>query len=655
MSKVQNYVFDNSNSSYTNLKPVPVSAVKLTEGFWSDRLRVNTEVTVPYEFGMIRDDLFDKFRRAATLKSSGLGTENEDTPAPGRRAREANLHRWLEAASFTLAGQHNAELQGQVDEAIDLILPVQEDDGYLHVNLASKAMRNLRWKDARLNELYASGHMIQAAIAHHRNTGESRYLDSAIRVADHIYDVFGAGTHQHDPSHPVVEMALIELYRATGDSKYFDLACYFIDHAGFEDMKEIAGHSVQITFLLCAAIDAYCESGRQSYLDASTRLWNDMTNHKMYVTGAIGGRQVGEAMGQEYELPHEHGYAETCAAIGSAMWNWRALQIDGESKYADQMELCWFNSIMCGVNLAGDKFFYDNPHSSCGHAYFDPWLGNEIRDGQDYESYRKWVGAPTRQEWFWVDRDTPRYPYRVACCPPNLVRTIAQLPAYFYSSSDDGIWVHMYGGSQLDWNLRDGSAVQISQATNYPWDGEIVIEIDSQSPIEFTLHLRIPGWARSAVVEVDGDKIDAAPGRYLHLHRVWNPGAKVRLTLPMPVEYLVADSMVAEARDSIAVKRGPIVYAFEGIDNPDATVRRAAVPASGNPSDVLSEYKADLLDGVVSVEVPALTPAEGEKPLYRTVDLPESPHVETSLKGVPFFSWDNRGETEMTVWLRRHR
>lgn len=643
-----NPVIKLTSSPHAKLQSVPASSVSIPSGFWGDRLQTNRDSTIPYEFEMIKEDLFDKFQLATNPEY-----QPDEPPSPHYRAREANIFRWLEAASFSVAQDQTGNLKTLIDQALDIIEPVQDKDGYLHANMAPKSLRHLRWSHGGMNELYAAGHLMQAAIGHRRNTGESRFLDIAIRVADHVHDVFGEGKKEWHPSHPVIEMALVELYRETQNTKYLDLACYFIEHVGVPDMSEIAGHSVHVTFLLCGVIDAYMETGNQSYLESSKRLHQNMVNEKMYVTGALGGRRNGEAMGQPFELPHEHAYAETCASIGSAMWNWRLLHVEPDVRYADLIELQFFNSIMCGVSLDGRQFFYDNPLSSCGHGYYDPWQVEEMQRGRDYEAYRNWIDAPTRQDWFYVDRPEPKHMYRVACCPPNLARTLAELPAYFYSTSEDGIWLHLYNNSTLNWTLNDDVPISITQHTNYPWDGRIDIDIHPQQTIEFSLFIRIPSWCRSATVTVAGAEVPTSPGEYLEIRRRWSPGDRVQIELPMPVELLVANPMAAETRGSVTIKRGPIVYCFESTDNRDMNIREASLilPERGEP--IFEEiYQPELLGGVVVLKTRGAVPAEDWGELYHTIDTPSPSYREVMLTAVPYFAWNNRGVGAMTVWLQ---
>ena len=643
-------LIDYAASPRARMTPVPIGAVSLGDGFWGRVFRTNASVTIPHVYEHVREDLFAKFRRAADPEFRPDGP-----PSGSNRAREANLHRWMEAAACSLAHPHREDTGDWIRQALDVIEPVQDFDGYLHVNLAARDLADRRWRDGGLNELYASGHLIQGAIAHFRATGSDRYLAIARRVADHMCEVFLPGGSRMRPSHPVVEMALVELYRATGQQRYLDLACHFIEHVGSLEMEEIAGHSVQITFLACGIVDAYAETGRAEYWEASERLWHDMVTRKMYLTGALGGRRVGEAMGHEYELPHEHAYAETCAAIGSAMWSLRALQVSGEARFADLMELCWHNSILCGVNLDGDRFFYDNPLQSSGRGYFDPWRPKLSPASHDYEYYHSWLDGPTRQEWFWVDRPRYQHMYRVACCPPNLTRSIAQLPAYFYSHAPGRLWVHLYGQNDLDLETA-GGRLKLRQTTEYPWDGRIELEIRQCPEGEYSINLRIPGWARRARVECAGQELSGTPGGYLEICRRWAPGDRILLELAMPVELISADRAVAEARDSVALKRGPLVYAIEEPDHPGEDFRRLRVPPDISAADVNVVPEPDLLGGMVTLTAPGLRAPNGERPLYAPADSDSGAADAIDLKAVPYFAWDNRDhQAQMAIWLPRHR
>ena len=644
------FLIDYRASPGARMTPVPIGAVALEEGFWGRVFKTNAAVTIPHVFEHVREDLFGKFRRAADP-----GFRPDAGPSGSNRAREANLHRWLEAAACSLAHPHHESTADWIRQALDVIEPVQDFDGYLHVNLAPRSLADQRWREGGLNELYASGHLIQGAIAHYRNTGGERYLAIARRVADHMCDVFLPAGRGMRPSHPVVEMALVELYRVTGEQRYLELACHFIEHVGALEMEEIAGHSVHITFLACGIVDAYAETGRAEYWEASERLWRDMVTRKMYVTGALGGRRVGEAMGHDYELPHEHAYAETCAAIGSAMWSLRALQVSGEARFADLMELCWHNSILCGVNLGGDRFFYDNPLQSSGRGYFDPWRPKLTPASHDYEYYHSWLDGPTRQEWFWVDRPRYRHMYRVACCPPNLTRSIAQLPAYFYSHAPGSLWVHLYGRSSLDLAAADGR-IKLRQETEYPWDGRIELEIQQCPADRYSIHLRIPGWARRARVECAGQEFAGEPGSYLELSRRWAPGERIVLDLEMPAELIGADPAVAEARDCVALKRGPLVYAIEEPDHPGEDFRRLRVPAGICADDLKVEPEPELLGGVTTLRAPGLRAPNGERALYAPAGAGPGPADPIDLKAVPYFAWDNRAQpAQMAIWLPRHR
>ena len=622
-------VVDTSGSPHARLRPVPVGAVKLRPGFWRDRLAVNAQVTLRHEFEQLElEGIFERFRRAHDPATFIAAT---------RYAGEARLYKWLEAAATALIGDHEAELETMVNETIALIVDAQFEDGYVGLTIRPDRPEE-RWRDLNSqHELFAAGHLIQAAIAHRRATGEPRLLDVAVRLADLVVKEFGPGRNEGYPGHPEIEMALVELYRETGNARYLETARFFIDAAGGPAMDEIKGHAVKATFFAAAMTDLYAETGERTYLGALERLWHSMVERKMYVTGAVGGRVRTESFGREYELPHEGAYAEACAAIGSAMWNWRMLALNGEGRFADLMELCFYNSVLAGVSMAGDSFFYDVPHACSGENTAGPWAE---RDGHTTP------GVRGRQAWFFD---------RVACCPPNLARTLAQLPGYFYATDAAGLWVNLYAASEFSWRLDDGMPVRLSVETDYPWDGRISIELRPDSSREFSLFLRIPKWCSRPAAAVNGQEIPVTTrDGYLELRREWDSGDVVTLDLSMPPELVVANPRVAEARSAVALKRGPLVYCLESTDNPGVAVGDASLTVgAGGGFDLREESWPDLLEGAVAMVGEGSEPVESWDGLYRSIATTKRGRRSVTLKAIPFFAWANRGDSEMTVWVQR--
>jgi DUF1680 family protein len=436
-------------------------------------------------------------------------------------------------------------------------------------------------------------------------------------------------------------MGLVELARETGERRYLDLAGFLVDvrgrgflgsaydrygseyhqdHRPFRELDEIVGHAVRAIYLNAGVADLYLESGEPALLDALHRLWESMTARKMYVSGGIGSRYQGEAFGKDYELPNALAYTETCAAIGSAMWNWRMLLGEGDVRYADLIERTLYNGMLAGVSLDGETYFYQNPLADEGHH--------------------------RRQPWFYV-----------ACCPPNVARLLASLPGYVYSTAgDDEVWVHLYAAGSARLVLSDGRSVVLQQRTRYPWDGEIAIEVKAEG--EFALRLRVPAWCETgASLIVNGEPANAAlvPGGYAEVRRSWQPGDTVRLTLPMVVRRVVCHPRVAENTGRVALMRGPLLYCLEQVDHPNVDVRDVVLPDGAAFQAV---ERPDLLGGVVTLTADALnSPADPSwsSTLYQPAEgvRRSTAGGPTKITAVPYYAWANREPGAMRVWILR--
>jgi hypothetical protein len=603
------------------LRPVPVGATRLEDGFWAPRLELLRKVTLPSQHSLLEETgRMSNFRRAsgrAEGKFSGFYFNDSD------------VYKWLEAVGFALAYSPDVGLRDTAQGVIKEVSAAQDTDGYLDTYFALEKKAE-RWRNLRdLHELYCAGHLIQAAVAYHRATGDRTLLDVATSFADNIASVFGPGKHPGTPGHPEIEMALVELYRSTGDEAYLDLARFFldqrgngviggrvyhVDHEPFRELNEVAGHTVRSLYLNCGAADVYEETGERALWDALERLWLNMTERRMYVTGGVGARHDGEAFGADYELPSRHAYAETCAAIASVMWNWRMLLASGEAKYADALELALYNGVLSGISLDGDQYFYVNPLAD--------------------------RGGHRRQAWF-----------PCACCPPNIARMLASLPGYLYGVSKDGLWVHLYAHSKSQIKLKN-KAVRVTQETDYPWDGEVAMVLEPEAEEAFALHLRIPGWCRRPRLLVNGEPTGVAiePGSYARLERVWEKGNEIQLDLPMPVERILSSPLVLENADRLALKRGPIVYCLEQVDNPDADVWSMAI-SSREPIE--ATYRPDVLNGVVTLRgVAHATDAEFDGKLYRPMSETPSKKHRIGFTAIPYYAWANREPGPMIVWAR---
>ena len=628
-------VVDTTSSRFARLRPVAPGAVTIDDAFWAPRMRANRELTLPSQYRL----LWETGRIDNLLRAAG----KLDGEFQGRYFNDSDVYKWLEAASWAVAASPDAEpdLEAMIEEAISAVADAQCADGYLN-SYFSRERADQRWTDFDLHEMYCAGHLFQAAVAHHRATGSTCLLNIATRFADHIDATFGPepGKRVATDGHPEIEMALVELARETGEWRYVDLAAFLVDvrghgvlgdaygrfgtkyhqdHQPFRNLNEIVGHAVRAVYLNAGVADLYAETGEPALLAALHRLWHNMTLRKMYISGGIGSRYEGESFGEDYELPNALAYTETCAAIGSMMWNWRMLLIEGDARYADLLEWTLYNAMLPGVSLDGETYFYQNP------------LADE--------------GSHRRQTWFGT-----------ACCPPNVARTLASLPGYLYGVSDEGIWVHLYAASSARVPLADARLVELRQETLYPWDGEINIEIGGEG--EFSLMLRIPAWCEEgATLNVNGLPWPNAlvPGSYVELRRDWRTGDMVDLSLPMPVRCVESHPYVVENAGRVALMRGPLLYCVEQVDNPDMVLNDIELP---DQASFRADFRPDLLSGVVAVTADARVNAPSDSwatALYRATasDLRMENREGVSITAIPYHAWANREPGPMRVWLRR--
>ena len=627
-------VLDTRRSPHATLHPAPVDAWRLDDAFWSRRLERNRVVTIPAQWELLeRTGRLDNFRHAAG---------EPGVPHRGLYFNDSDVYKWLEAASWALLAGNDAELRARVDRAIDLIAAAQREDGYLNTWFSNERA-DQRWTNLDLHELYCAGHLIQAAVAHHRVTGETRLLDVARRFADHIVEEFGPARQADRPwadGHQEIELALVELARETGDPRYLAQAQVFIDarghrclgrpygrwgseyhqdHLPLKEMQTLEGHAVRAMYHLCGGADVALETGDPELVAALDRLWDDTRIRKLYVSGGLGARHDGEAFGDPYELPNATAYAETCAAIASVMFNQRMLALTGDGKYADLLEYTLYNAVLPGIDLTGEEYFYVNPLADRGGHRREPW-------------------------------------YDVACCPPNLARLLASLPGYAASTAGEGIWLHLYLSGSVSLELASGKTVNLRIASRYPWEGEIDISVDT--PGTFALNLRIPTWAFGAKLEI-GDFAADVPieaGGYATIEREWRAGDVVHLSFPMHVRRIVSHPAVLENAGRIALRRGPLLYCAEAADHPNTDVRELTLP---DDEEVRPSWRPDLLGGVTVLTADALAPVPDpawDRWLYR--GLAEVEARKTVLKhrilvAVPYFAWANREPGAMQVWLRR--
>ena len=457
---------------------MPVRAVKLHDGFWSPRQQVNIEKSIPTMLELLEEHgAVNNFRRL---------TGKSNAPRLGPVYTDSDVYKWIEAAAFVLQGGDHPDLRAKVDALIDVIVAAQEPSGYLNTYYVDAHKAERFSEMYRSHELYNLGHLLQGAIAYYRATGDRKLLDAGIRYVDYLIRDFGPGKHPLLTGHPEFEMAVIELYRIEGNPKYLQLAGYLLSGVETDRLKlrpsqtkymfsgkpftsrtEFEGHAVRAMYAASGATDYYDETGAPEYRKTLDRLWTDLTMRKMYITGGVGSRSEGEAFGDAYELPNEAAYTESCAAIGNMMWNYRMLQTKPEAGYADVIERALYNGINSGMSLSGTMYCYRNPLASTGEKIRNPW-------------------------------------YDTTCCPPNLERILASLPGYFYSTSKDGIYVHLYDNSTMNWHLEDGTPVRIEQSTKYPWNGKVTLTVTPAT--QHKIHAVSPDSGMVQAGEVDGGR-----------------------------------------------------------------------------------------------------------------------------------------------------
>ncbi len=623
-----------AKSPHAKLRQIPVRAVTIKNGFWGQRRDINVTKSIPTMRDLLEaNGRMNNFRRLAG---------KSDAAQHGPVFSDSDVYKWTEAVGFALQSGELPDVRRKADQAIDEVVAVQEPDGYLNTYYVEdrKSLRMLPETQSTGHELYNIGHMLQAAIAYYRGTGDRKLLDAGIRfVNDFLLPNYGPAPKKPIVSgHPEIEMGLIELYRITGDKRQLDLAGYILqgdERAKFPERRTIymfsgtpftsrtklEGHAVRSMYACCGATDYYMETGDDAYWKTLNTLWQDMVNTKMYVSGGVGSRSDGEAFGDAYELPNFRAYGESCAAIGNMMWSWRMLSATGDAKFTDVIERALYNGINSGMSLDGTMYCYRNPLA------FDPTTGDKIRN-----------------PW-----------YDVTCCPPNLERTFASLPGYFYSTSHGGIYVHLYDNSDLDWHLEDGTGLKVTQKTNYPWDGEVEIAITPAKPSYFTFHLRIPGWADSAQVTVNGRAVAGSkPGEYLPIERRWAPADVIRLRMEMPPQVLEANPRVADDTGRVALQRGPLVYCLEGLDQPNGVDLADVALNVGqkSASQFENEYVKDLLGGMIVLRHKGLAyeRAASSNSLYARYTGQPVKTRQVPLTFIPYYAWANRQATAMQVW-----
>jgi DUF1680 family protein len=580
------------------LEAVPADQVALGPGFWRDRYEANARSGVPRLYERFEaHGVVDNFRRLSGERAA---------PRRGLWFTDSDLYKWMEAAAWVGA----AELEA----VVPLVLAAQEHDGYLNTNFGADArFVDLDWS----HELYCMGHFIQAAVARKRAQGRDDLLDAAVRCADLMGRVFGPDRRVARDRHPVVEMALVELYRETATARHLDLAAFFCDQVPWQSWERLWGHAVCALYFACGLTDLAIETGNEARADAVRRWWTELETTSTYVTGAVGGRWTAEAVGEPYELPLARSYTETCGAVAAAQWHARMLQLDGDSRAADALERVLHNALLAGTSIEGDEWFYANPHATTCRPEEHPWIG---------EGLAAQIAGPLplrRRPW----RD-------VTCCPPNVNRALASLPGQLYGTdARGGLWVHLFASS----HVRAGE-FELDVDTDLPWSGRVTITVRAAPAHEASLFVRRPGWSNATFA-----------GTYHEDRRAWSPGDVVELDLAVATRLLVANPRVESTRGSVAVSRGPFVYCFEGIDNAGVDDLRDL----GLRDDTSFEETHDLsVTGGITTLTCAATVTDPAR-LYRPVASEDGTPRPIMATAIPYYAWANRGPSPMTIWLNR--
>ena len=643
-----------SASSYAKLSSVDMGDVTWTKGFWADRFKVCRETMIPNLWRIYTDPKIGHGIQNFEI-AAGLDTGSHVGPP----FQDGDFYKLFEAVAAMYAATHDPRLDTLMDNTIAIFAKAQRADGYIHTPTLIDERNHPDKAKAfgdRLNfETYNLGHLMTAACVHYRATGKRNFLDIAIKATDYLYRFYKTASPELArnaicPSH---YMGVVEMYRTTHDPKYLELAKNLINIRGlmkdgtddnqdripFRQQTQATGHAVRANYLYAGAADIFMETGDTTLIHTLNLVWNDAVNRKMYITGGCGAlydgaspdgtsyllkdvQEVHQAYGRDYQLPNFTAHNETCASVGNVLWNWRMLQITGDAKYADIMETTLYNGMLSGISLDGTKFFYTNPLS--------------VNDD-----------LPFRQRW---SRDRVGYIAYSDCCPPNVVRTIAEVSNYAYNISDKGLWVNLYGGNKLSTKLKDGSDIKLTQTTAYPWNGNINITIDTAPGKEFSVFLRIPGWCDDATLTVNGKPagISLQPGKYAEVAHKWAAGDKIELNLSMPVKLIEANPLVEETRNQVAVKRGPIVYCLEAIDLPKGE-NIFNIALSGKSMLKVQPIK------IANSDIISLTgTAEDRKQnswsnkLYQEVSLT---YRLVNVRLIPYYAWDNRGHTNMETWI----
>lgn len=643
---------------------VDLHKLKINDPFLGQYQQLVRDVVIPYQWDALNDRI-EEADPSHAIENFRIAAGRQEGEFYGMVFQDSDVAKWLEAVAWSLCQKPDPGLEKTADEVIELVAAAQCEDGYLNTYFTVKAPEE-RWTNlAECHELYCAGHMIEAGVAFFQATGKRRLLDVVCRLADHIDSVFGPGDNQlHGyPGHPEIELALMRLYDVTQEPRYMALVKYFVEargtqphfydieyekrgktsywntygpawmvmdkpysqaHQPISEQPVAIGHAVRFVYLMTGVAHLARLSQDEGKRRDCLRLWKNMARRQLYITGGIGSQSSGEAFSSDYDLPNDTVYAESCASIGLMMFARRMLEMEADSQYADVMERALYNTVLGGMALDGKHFFYVNP------LEVHP---KSLKFNHIYDHVK-----PVRQRWFGC-----------ACCPPNIARVLTSLGHYIYTPHDDALYINLYIGNSVEIPVGN-EALRLRISGNYPWQEQVKIVIDSSSPVNHTLALRLPDWCDKPQVTLNGAPVtqDVRKG-YLHISHLWREGDTLQLTLPMPVRRIYGNPLVRHQAGQVAVQRGPLVYCLEQADNGEQ-LHNLQLPRDARFSTV--EGKG-IFARKILLQVPGYkqTAKDAENQALWHYDRAPSSRQPQVLTFIPWFSWANRGEGEMRIWV----
>lgn len=638
---------------------VPMKNVNIKDEFWSQYIDLVRDVVVPYQWEAINDRV-EGAEKSHAVQNFKIAAGLAEGEFHGFIFQDTDVAKWLEAVGYLLLKKRNDKLEAIADEMIDIIEQAQQPDGYLNTYFTIKAPEE-KWRNlTEAHELYTAGHMIEAGVAYYEATGKKKLLNIVCAIADNIDETFGyeEGKIEGFDGHQEIELALVKLYRATGNERYLKLSKFFIDirgtnrffyeesenrnwtsiwhkgrihidepyfqvHKPVREQTEAIGHAVRVVYMLSGMIDIAHETGDETLIEASRTLWNNIVSKQMYITGGIGSTVHGEAFTFDYDLPNDTAYAETCASIGLIFAGKRMLELEANGHYGDIIERALYNTVISGMALDGQHFFYVNPLE----VFPDQCHGRN----KNFNHIK-----PVRPQW-----------YGCACCPPNLARLLASLGDYLYSVKDNTIYSHLFIGSEAKFDYN-GQQMTITQHSNLPWEGTVQYKLSNVNTV-FTLAIRHASWSNNTVVKINGTEISAtAKDGYIYIERHWQDDDVVEISLDMTVKRMRANPNVRSTAGKVALQRGPLVYCIEQADN-GKQLHLISLPSDA-PLNI--SYNKSLANGVVTIETTALTMKTDLKQDQLFGDDIKTEYESRPLTFIPYYTWANRGEGEMMVWVK---